>query len=197
MKPCGGQCGYSGGIKSLNFRLGVLLACLVGMAGLGTFAADAPTFYAAWVKPWSERPITSPALDGVELKAVVSIVAGEADANRVADMTPAERLGLAYRIKVSATEVATNGVARSYLVSNTGNSSTTPRELSAAEFQKLGEALAALPSDDSQLPLAGRRVVVQTLENGKWTVRVYDGRKLPTEVKTLLDQLANPYDKLL
>jgi hypothetical protein len=54
-----------------------------------------------------------------------------------------------------------------------------------------------LPDDQGQLPPAGKRVVVQVWENGAWRVRVYDGNHLPSELKSLLDLLANPYDKFL
>lgn len=162
-----------------------------------SWAADSATIYGAWVKPWTERPAASTALGDTELKVIVSIVAGEADANKIADMTPAERLAISYHIKVAATEIATNGICRDYFVSNTSNKSTEPRQLSTADWQKIIDQLAQLPDDHAQLPLAGRRVVVQTRENGQWHVRVYDGRKLPAEVKKLLDQLANPYAVML
>jgi hypothetical protein len=175
------------------------LACYAWLAALflgvtlPLLAADAPTIYESWVKPWTEKPATSPSLGDVELKAVVSVVTGETDANKLSNLTPAERLAVAYQIRVAATEVATNGACRSYIVSNTGSEATAPNQLSAAELEKLTALLAALPSDDAKLPLAGKRVVVQTWENGKWNVHVYDGHKLPAEVKALLDKLANPY----
>lgn len=174
------------------------LAALVFLAAANhSWAADAATYYASWIKPWAERPTTSAALGGTELRAVVSIVTGEADANKVADMTPAERLNLAYHIKVATTEIATNGASHDYFVSNTSTKSTAPRQLSPEELQKISDLLTQLPDDNAQLPLAGRRVVVQTLENGQWHVRVYDGKTLPVEVKSLLDQLSNPYVAML
>ena len=44
---------------------------------------------------------------------------------------------------------------------------------------------------------AGRRVVVQTLADGQWRVRVFDGNNLPLELKAVLELLANPCDQLL
>ena len=173
--------------------LGCFFVWLWLLAAPAGFAADSPTIYQTWIKPWTDRPLTSPALGDVPLKLVVSIITGEADANSDQLKTPADRLSLAYRIKVTATEVATNGACRSYLISNTGADSTSPRQLSSEATQKLDALVAHLPDDGAQLPLAGRRVVVQTVADGKWQVRVYDGRKLPPEVKALLDQLANPY----
>jgi len=181
----------------LSFLRAGLAAALFLAAANHSWATDASTYYASWIKPWAERPTTSAALGGTELKAVVSIVTGEADANKVADMTPAERLNLAYHIKVATTEIATNGASHDYFVSNTSTKNIAPRQLSPEDLQKLNSLLAQLPDDHAQLPLAGRRVVVQTLENGQWRVRVYDGNKLPAEVKSLLDQLANPYAAML
>lgn len=173
------------------------LIALLFLAANHSWAADASTYYASWTKPWAERHTASAALDGTELKAVVSIITGEADANKIADMTPAERLTLAYHIKVATTEIATNGASHDYFVSNTSTKSSAPRQLSPEDLQKLNDLLAQLPDDHAQLPLAGRRVVVQTRENGQWRVRVYDGKALPAEVKSLLDQLANPYAAML
>lgn len=183
--------------KLLSFLRAGFAALIFLAAANHSEAADAATYYANWVKPWVERPTTSAALAGTELRAVVSIVTGEADANKIADMTPAERLNLAYHIKVATTEIATNGMAQDYFVSNLATKIGEPRPLSAEERQKLEASLVALPDDHQQLPLAGRRVVVQTLENGQWHVRVYDGKQLPAEVKSLLDQLANPYAAML
>ena len=170
--------------------MGLLILLL--LAANHSQATDDSTYYASWTKPWAERPTTSAALNNTELKAVVSTVTGEADANKVADMTPAERINLAYHIKVASTEIATNGSYREYFVSNTSTKSTALRQFPEADLQKITNLLAQLPDDNAQLPLAGRRVVVQTLESGQWHVRVYDGKKLPSEVQSLLEQLANP-----
>jgi len=188
---------FCAGTRRLTFLRSTLAALLFLSAVGHVSGADVSTHYVSWTKPWAERPATSAALGDTELKAAISIVTGEADVNKVADMTPAERLAQAYQIKVAATEVATNGLCRDYFISNTSAKSTPPRQLSAADHQKITALLAGLPDDQGQLPLAGRRVVVQTLENGQWHVRVYDGKKLPTEVKALLDQLANSYAAVL
>lgn len=156
-------------------------------------ATETNSSYANWVKPWAERPATSEALGSAELKLIVSLVAGETDLDAFAKMTPVERLAVAYRIQVAATEVAANGASRDYFVSNTSAKNNPTRQFTPAEFEKIIAALAQLPADNSKLPPAGRRVVVQVRENGKWHVSVYDGKNLPPEVKTLLEQLANPY----
>jgi hypothetical protein len=171
-----------------------LAACLLFLV-LPAAAADSA--YANWVKPWAERPLISPALGGAGLKVIVSTITGEAEPDAVAKMNSVERLNLAYHIRVAATEVATNGVCRSYFVSNTGAEANGSHPLAEADFQKLTEWLGQLPDDHAQLPPAARRVVVQTAENGQWRVRVYDGNRLPPEVKAVLDQLANPFDRQL
>jgi hypothetical protein len=178
-------------VKLIGTALAALLLLVVSTAS----AADAA--YAAWTKPWAERPLTSPALGDAGLKAIVSTITGEAGQDAVAKMNPVERLNLAYRIRVAATEVATNAVCRNYFVSNTGAEAGGSRPMNEADFQKLTELLGQLPDDHAQLPPAGRRVVVQIAENGQWRVRVYDGNQLPPEVKALLDQLANPFDRQL
>ena len=173
------------------------LAALLLLLALPVSAADSAAAYAAWIKPWAERPLASPALGDAGLKVIVSTITGEAGLDVVAKMTPVERLNLAYRIRVAATEVATNGIHRNYFVSNTGAEADSSRPLNEADFQKLTESLAQLPDDHAQLPPPGRRVVVQTVENGQWRIRVYDGNQLPPEVKAVLDQLANPFDRQL
>jgi hypothetical protein len=173
------------------------LATILFLSAVFLHAAEPPTPYDAWIKPWTNRAATSPALGEARLRAIVSIVSGEAEFSAVTNMTPVERLRTSYQIRVAATEVATNGTYRNYFVSNTDARTTRTREFSQEEFQKLNEALALLPEDNSQLPLAGRRVVVQIWENNQWRVRVYDGNKPPPEVKSLLNILANPADQLL
>jgi hypothetical protein len=194
MNACHKNLAISAERRPMNF-VGAALAALFLLLVLPAAAADSA--YAAWIKPWAERPLTSPALGEAGLKVIVSTITGEAESSAVAQMNPVERLNLAYRIRVAADEVATNGVYRSYFVSNTGSDATGSRPLAEADFQKLTELLGQLPDDHAQLPPAGRRVVVQVAENGQWRVRVYDGNQLPPEVKAVLEQLANPFDKQL
>ena len=172
------------------------VAVVIFAAALSMFAADSATTYANWVKPWLERPVTSPALAGAGLKLIVSRVQGEADTAAVTAMTPVERAQLAYHIKVAAAEVATNGNVRTYFISNTDARSSAVRSLAAGDLALLDPLLAQLPDDRAQLPPAGERIVVQFLNDGQWHVRVYDGKNLPLEVKDLLALLAKPYDKL-
>ncbi len=150
--------------------------------------------YAKWIKPWAARPTTSAALNGAELKLIVTTVRGEAAPDAVAAMTPKERLYLSFHIMVSATEVATNGDSLSYFTSNTQSSRAPVKPLSADDLQKLDQAVAQLPDDGGQLPPAGQRVIVQVLENGQWHVHVYDGAAAPAPVKSILTLLANPYE---
>ena len=158
--------------------------------------SDSDSAYARWIKPWSERPAASPALDGAGLKLIVSNVRGEADAAVVAAMTPVQRLNLAYHIRVSATEVATNGGFRSYVVSNTDARTSDVRWLSPNEIRQLDELLGQLPADNSQLPPPGNRVVLQVWTDGQWRVHVYDGNHLPPEAQAVVNHLAKPYSKL-
>jgi len=174
----------------------IFVAVIFFTAALSLSAADTTNAYAQWIKPWSERPVTSPALDGAGLKLMVSLVKGEADATAVAAMTPLQRLDLAFHIEVSTAEVATNGSLRSYNVSNSDAKTSTVRRLAPGDFQLLDPMLERLPDDHAQLPPAGRRIIVQFLSGGQWQIRVYDGNKLPPEVQDLLNLLAKPYDKL-
>jgi hypothetical protein len=175
-----------------RFAFAVLLT-----AALSAFAADSATTYANWVKPWLERPVTSPALAGAGLKLVVSRVQGEADTATVTAMSAVQRAQLAYHIQVAAAEVATNGSLRTYFISNTDARSSAVRSLAAGDLALLDPLLAQLPDDHAQLPPAGERIVVQFLNaDGQWRVYVYDGKNLPLEVKDLLMLLAKPYDKL-
>lgn len=174
----------------------LLLSGFFFAAGFAAPAADSAATYASWIKPWLERPVTSPALDGAGLKLIVSRVQGEAEAAASTAMTPVERAQLAYHIQVAAAEVATNGSVRTYTVCNTDARSSAVRQIVADDFQLLDALLAQLPDDHAQLPPAGERLVVQFLDGGQWRIRVYDGKNLPLEVKDLLALLAKPYDKL-
>lgn len=173
-----------------------LAVAVIFAVALSAFAADSATTYANWIKPWLEQPVTSPALAGAGLKLIVSRVQGEADTAAVTAMTPVERAQLAYRIKVAAAEVATNGYLRTYFISNTDARSSAVRSLATGDWALLDPLLAQLPDDHARLPPAGERLVVQFLNDGQWRVRVYDGKNLPLEVKDLLALLAKPYDKL-
>ncbi|MEI7534055.1 MAG: hypothetical protein WCK57_06750 [Verrucomicrobiae bacterium] len=170
-------------------------AVLFFFAGFSLSAADSNSAYASWIKPWSERPATSPAL-AAGLKLIVSNVRGEVDIAQAVAMTPIQRLNLSYHIQVSTAEVATNGSIRSYVVSNTDARTSEVRPLASGVINNLDDLIAMLPPDGSQLPPAGNRIVVQFRADGQWRVRVYDGNHLPPEVKALLGWLAKPYDKL-
>jgi hypothetical protein len=173
-----------------------LLAVLTLAVFSGVFALRADEAYANWIRPWSERPATSPAFGNGNLKLVVSRVRGEKEITAVASMTPVERLQFSYRIQVSAAEVSGDGGLRTYFVSNTDTGSSPVRPMAAADFQQLDALLNRLPDDGEKLPPAGNRVVVQNLDGGRWHVRVYDGKNLPAEVKDLMALLAQPAKNL-
>jgi hypothetical protein len=177
-------------------KLSGVFAAIFVAASIPLLAAGPDTTYTGWVKSWIEKPVTSPALDGAGLKLVVSRVQGEVEAAAIAAMTPVERTQLAYHIKVSAAEVATNGSFRTYFISNTDARTSVVRELAHEDFQLLDQLLEQLPDDHAQLPPAGERIVVQFLKAGQWQVRVYDGKKLQLGVKDLMALLAKPYDQL-
>ncbi|HEX7570700.1 MAG TPA: hypothetical protein VF492_09360 [Verrucomicrobiae bacterium] len=183
-------------VSSLPMLVRSLFAAVIVFAALPLFAADSDPAYARWVKSWAERPVTSPALGGAGLKLVVSCVRGEAADATVTAMTPVDRLKLSYHIKVSSTEVATNGSFRTFTLSNTDAQTSAVRQLSVEDLKILDPLLGQLPDDHAQLPPAGQRVVVQFLTAGQWHVRVYDGNKLPPEVTDVVNLLAKPYDKL-
>jgi hypothetical protein len=174
----------------------VCVAVIFFAAAFSSSAADSTNAYAKWIEPWTQRPVTSPALNGVELKLIVSKVQGETNAAAVAVMTPVQRLDLAFHISVSAAEVATNGSFRSYVVSNTYARTGDVRQLSPNGLWQLDQLISILPDDNSQLPPAGDRIVVQFRAAGQWHVRVYDGNNLPPEVQGVLSLLARPYGKL-
>jgi hypothetical protein len=173
--------------------LALLAAVCPVMAADSDSDVAAPSAYAKWIKPWAARPTTSPVLGGAELKVMVTTVQGEASQTIVTSMTPLERLYQGYHIKVSTAEVATNGDYRSYFVSNTDALTTPVHRLSGKDFQQLEQWLAQLPEDNGQLPPPGHRVIVQVLEDDEWHVHVYDGTKAPSEVKSILALLANPF----
>ncbi len=189
-----------GGLRLAAFGAGMLAALTLLVAIFPATAADsdtnapAPSPYAKWIKPWAGRPTTSAALGGAELRLMVSTVRGEVPLSELAKMTPVERLYYSYRIKVATTEMATTGDCHYYFVSNTDMTSAPNRKLSADDLQLLDKFLAQLPDDHSELPPPGQRIVVQVLEKSQWHVHVYDGSKVPLEVKSIMNLLANPLD---
>jgi hypothetical protein len=176
----------------VRFVFGAVL-CFVASFSLA--AADTNSTYVQWIKPWTQRSATSPALTG-DLKLIVSNIRGEVDSAQAITMTPVQRLKLAYHIRVSATEVATNGAIRSYVVSNTDARTSEARWLSPKEIRDLTDLISILPTDDSTLPPAGNRVVIQVRADNQWQVHVYDGNHLPTEAQSILNFLAQPNEKL-
>jgi hypothetical protein len=170
-----------------------VLAFRVLFAVCNSRADDA---YTSWVRPWLERPVASPVFAGRNLKLIVSRVKGEAEIAAITNMTPVKRLQLSYRLEVFAVELAADGRLRTYFVSNTDASSSSVRQMAAADFQRLDSLLNQLPDDDSKLPPAGNRIVVQHLDGDRWRVRVYDGKNLPPEVKNLMTLLAKPAKNL-
>ncbi|HEY5345281.1 MAG TPA: hypothetical protein VIK62_02935 [Verrucomicrobiae bacterium] len=196
MKSLGKSKTILAGSPLANFFRGIFTAIIFSTAAVSLPAAEATNTYAKWIKPWMEQPAISPTLNGAGLKLVVTSVRGEVDEATVTAMTPVQRIYLSYHLKVAATEVATNGNFRSYVVSNTYAEPGNVRQLSPENFQQLDQLLAKLPEDNSQLPPAGNRIVLQVLADGQWRVRVYDGSNLPPEVKAVLSLLAKPAAKL-
>ena len=70
------------------------------------------------------------------------------------------------------------------------------RPLASGVINDLDDLIAMLPSDGSQLPPAGNRIVVQFRAADQWQIRVYDGNNLPAEAQAILSLLAKPYAKL-
>lgn len=174
-----------------------LAATLTLRAGDSNAKPGPMSDYARWIKPWSERATNSAQLGGAELKVVVTTVSGEQPLSVVTNMTPLERLNLAYHLKTVGTEITTNGLCWSYFASNTDSQGTPVRQLAGAEIKQLDELLTQLPDDKSVLPPPGQRLVVQVLERGHWRVHVYDRKTAPPKVLALLKLVANPFDKSL
>ena len=183
-------------LAAMSARMFIVFTLLAATFPL--LAADsgddaAASAYAKWIKPWAARPTTSPVLGGAELKVMVTTVSGEAPLSTVTNMTPLQRLYQGYQIKVSTSEVATNGDYRSYFVSNTDSLTTPVHRLAAKDLQQLEQWIAQLPEDNSQLPPPGQRVIVQVLEDDAWHIHVYDGTKAPAAVKSILELLGKPF----
>jgi hypothetical protein len=178
-----------------------LIACVVLATAFLAKAEDSKLGsvgdYGRWIKPWSERATNSTRLNGVELKLVVTTVCGEQPLSVVTNMTTLERLNLAYHLKTTGVEITTNGLCWSYFASNTDTKESPVRQLSQDELKQLDDLLVHLPDDNLMLPPPGKRVVVQVLEQGHWRVRVYDGNTASPEVLSLLNFVANPFDKSL
>src|SRR5690242_9946611 len=136
----------------------LLAAVFAAQAEASTNAMSSATSYAQWTKSWAERPVTNSIPGGPGLKAVVTIVKGEAPPSVTTNMTPVERLYLAYRLKVIGSEIATNGSCRCYVASNTGSQTMPLRQFSADESKQLDELLTNLPDDDMKLPPPGDRI---------------------------------------
>ena len=196
MKLHGKQALVPASSKLARLVASLFVAIIFSTTTLPLSAADTDTTYARWIKPWAERSATSPALDGAGLKLIVSCVEGETNAAAVAAMSPKDRLTLAYHLRVSTTEIATNGWCRSFVVSNTNARTSPNRQMAPADWGMLDTLLSQLPSDNGQLPPAGRRVIIQIWAADQWQVHVYDGNNLPPEVTNVLALLARPYDKL-
>lgn len=173
----------------------VLAGAVVSVSAAET-AGNLSADYARWIKPWSEHTNMSSRL-GAELKVVVTFVSGEKPLSVVTNLTPVERLNLAYHLKTAGSEVTANGACWSYFASNVSATEAPVRQLTAAELQQLDELLAHLPDDGSALPPPGRRIIVQVREQGRWRIGVYDRTSAPPEVQAILKLIGNPFAKSL
>jgi hypothetical protein len=176
----------------------LVLAGTVCFAPAALAVGDTPaaTDYSRWIKPWSERTNSSSRL-GTELKVVVTLVTGEQPLSVVTNLTPVQRLSLAYHLKTTGSEITTNGACWSYYATNLAANEAPVRWFSPGELKQLDELLARLPDDESSLPPPGKRLVVQVLEAGRWRIRVYDLTTAPAEVRDLLAFIGNPFVKTL
>jgi len=194
--------GVAGWCFQLNDKvIRALFVFILLSAALSVRAADSTNSlssvadYARWVKPWADRSITNSRPAGEELKVIVTLVSGEPALSAVTNMTALERLNLAYRIKVTASEITTNGSCRSYFTSNAALYEVSPRQLSAEDLKRLDGLLLHLPDDGLKLPPPGQRIIVQVLERNHWRIRVYDRDTAPPEIRLLMELIANPFDQ--
>ena len=167
---------------------------LAGMAFSTSAAETATTDYARWIKPWSEHASTSSRL-GAELKVIVTLVSGEQPLSVVTNLTPVQRLTLAYHLKTASSEVTTNGGCWSFFASNSTSAEAPIHWFSPDELKQLGELLAHLPDDGATLPPPGQRIVVQAWEQDHWRIHVYDRANAPAELQSILVMLGNPFAK--
>jgi len=182
--------------------LRALTVCVLTGAVFNVSAADSTSElstmadYSRWIKPWSEHTNVSSRLGG-ELKAVVTIITGERPLSVVTNLTPVERVNLAYHLRTAGSEITTNGTCWSYFASNLSANEAPIRQFTPGELKQLDDLLAQLPDDNLSLPPPGQRIVVQVREQDHWRIRVYDRATAPLEIRTLLILIGNPFDKNL
>ena len=173
----------------------LFVAVFAAQAEDSTNTMSSETAYARWTKSWADRPVTNSIPGGTGLKAVVTIVKGEAPLSVTTNMTPVQRLYLAYQMKVIGSEIDTNGSCRCYIASNTGSQTVPARQLSPDQIKHLNALLTNLPDDNMKLPPPGQRIVVQVLDKDHWRIRVYDGTAMPPDIHSLLALIDNPFNR--
>lgn len=143
--------------------------------------------YADWISHYQSGPL--PSALGVaqgEIKLVITAVERE-DFRRPA-RKPGEPIP---RIPMGATlqygcSVTTDGRVATFLRSVGSAKGYGPRKLSEDAWKRLQGLLAHLPEDFSQLPPAGRRVVLQVPSPAGVIARVYDRANAPGQVLEIL-----------
>ncbi len=118
-----------------------------------------------------------------EIRLVITVVEGD---DVAADPKTAAVFGPAYRIAFHGCAVAIDGTVSSFRRGSFGVQGGGLDQLTEDELQRLNDLLGQLPDDNSKLPSAGHRIVLQVATRSEILARVYDLANAPETVLAIL-----------
>jgi len=136
--------------------------------------------YEAWVRPYRQTP-----LDHAASRALLTITVIEGDDLPVQERQ-AELWGNNYRIVTYGCSVSTKGRVSYFQYDSGGFKGSGYPVLPKHDLKRLRLLAANLPDDHSQLPLPGRRLIIEAAISGKRSVRVYDRANMPDAVLQII-----------
>ena len=146
-------------------------------------AAAERSEYEKWVEPYRSRPVKSRFGDEVS-RVEVALIAIEGDEQKPDKRQTAHFLN--NKIVTYGCYVSTSGRVGYFYADALGAKGGGYPQVSESDLKRLKQLLRKLSDDGSQLPPAGRRLVVQVADSDHFLVRVYDRANAPAQVLDIL-----------
>jgi WD40 repeat protein len=160
----------------LRRLIAALIAGIFCVAASESHAADKKngleTDYEQWISRYAQTNRTAlffPSEKAAPLKLIVTTVGEEHKTNNVRTLS---RFGSG--VATHGSEISSEGKIAYFSTSDFGSKGGSGPNLGILEVARLDVLLAKLPSDGSQLPPSGRRMILQANVSGHWVTRVYD-----------------------
>jgi WD40 repeat protein len=140
--------------------------------------------YESWIRGYRAGPLSGAlGIQQREIELVITVIEGD-DAQT--DAKTAAIFGPSYRIAFHGCAVAIDGTVSTFRRGSFGVQGGGLDQLTEDELDRLNHLIEQLPDDNSKLPPAGHRIVLQVATGSEILARVYDLANAPETVLEIL-----------